>query len=127
MRTSDRDASAGAVAKVAKIVAALRRRFPRLHIRLRADSGFCRDELMVWCELNGVKYLFGLARNAVLERKLGPALAKARALSEGQGGRPARVFAELTYRAQSWHAPRWVIGKAEWTQGEANPAFHHHQ
>ena len=123
LRSSDRDASAGALEKVKKIVAALRRRFPRLHIRLRADSGFCRDELMVWCELNGVKYLLGLARNAVLERKLEPALQKAKALSQAQGGTPARVFMEMTYRAQRWHAPRWVIGKAEWTQGEGNPRF----
>jgi hypothetical protein len=123
LRTSDRDASAGTVAKVEKIVAALRRRFPRLHIRLRADSGFCRDELMTWCELHGVKYLLGLARNAVLEGKLAPALQKAQALSEAQGGAAARVFMEMTYAAQSWHAPRWVIGKAEWTQGQANPRF----
>jgi len=123
LRTSDRDASAGAVDQVAKIVAALRRRFPSVHIRLRADSGFCRDGLMVWCELNEVKYLFGLARNAVLERKLAPALQQAQALSQAQGGAAARVFAEMTYAAESWHAPRWVIGKAEWTQGEANPRF----
>jgi hypothetical protein len=123
LRTSDRDASFGAVEKTAKIVAALRRRFPKLHIRLRGDSGFCRDALLVWCELNGVKYVFGLARNAVLERKLAPALQKAKALSEAQGGTAARVFMEMTYRAQSWHAPRWVVGKAEWTQGEANPRF----
>jgi hypothetical protein len=123
LRTSDRDASAGALDKVKKIVAALRRRFPQVHIRLRADSGFCRDALMVWCEINGVKYVFGLARNAVLERKLAPALEKAKALAEAQGGKPARVFLEMTYRAESWHAPRWVIGKAEWTQGEANPRF----
>jgi len=111
------------VGKVEKIVAALRQRFPSVHIRLRADSGFCRDRLMVWCELNGVKYLFGLARNAVLERKLARALGQAQALSEAQGGAAARVFAEMTYKAERWHAPRWVIGKAEWTQGEANPRF----
>lgn len=123
LRSSDRDASFGAVEKVAKIVAALRRRFPKLHIRLRGDSGFCRDALLVWCELNGVKYLFGLARNPVLEKKLSPALQKARQLSAAQGGAAARVFMELVYRAERWHAPRWVIGKAEWTQGEANPRF----
>ena len=123
LRTSDREASAGAVEKVEKIVVALRRRFPRLHIRLRGDSGFCRDALMVWCELNGVKYVLGLARNAVLECQLAPALRQAQALSESRGGAPARVFMEMTYRAGSWHAPRWVIGKAEWTQGEANPRF----
>lgn len=123
LRTSDRDASDGAVEKVAKIVAALRRRFPALRVRLRADSGFCRDALMTWCELNGVNYLFGLARNAVLERKLAPALHQAQTLSASQAGAPARVFVELTYRAESWHAARWVIGKAEWTQGAANPRF----
>lgn len=123
LRTSDRDASDGALEKIKKSVAALRKRFPKIRIRLRADSGFCRDELMVWCELNEVKYLFGLARNRVLERKIQPALEKARQLSEANEGKPARVFVEMTYRAQSWPAPRWVIGKAEWTQGEANPRF----
>jgi len=123
LRTSDRDASDGALSKVQKIVAALRSRFPQIKIRLRADSGFCRDELMVWCELNDVKYLFGLARNPVLERKLAKGLAQAQQLSESQGGKPARVFVEMTYQAESWHAPRWVVGKAEWTQGEPNPRF----
>ena len=123
LRTSDRDAAFGATEKVAKIVAALRRKFPHVQIILRGDSGFCRDELLRWCELHGVNYLFGLARNAVLERKLQDALEKARQKSEAQGGAAARVFKEFTYRAKKWHAPRWVIGKAEWTQGEANPRF----
>jgi len=123
LRTSDRDAASGAVDKVAKIVAALRRKFPRLKIILRGDSGFCRDELLRWCELNRVNYLLGLARNAVLERKLQGALAEARQKSEAQEGAAARVFCEFTYRARKWHAARWVIGKAEWTQGAANPRF----
>jgi hypothetical protein len=123
LRTSDHDASSGAVEKVRKIVTALRRRFPAIKIRLRADSGFCRDALMSWCELNGVYYIFGLARNPVLERKLKAGLEKARQLSEANQGKPARVFVEMTYKAETWHAPRWVIGKAEWTQGEANPRF----
>jgi hypothetical protein len=123
LRTSNQDASAGALEKVKKIAAALRERFPKIKIRLRADSGFCRDALLVWCELHEVKYLFGLARNAVLERKLAAGLEKARQLSEANAGKPARVFVEMTYRADKWHAPRWVIGKAEWTQGAANPRF----
>lgn len=123
LRTSDRDAAFGAVEKVAPIVAALRRKFPHVKVILRGDSGFCRDELLRWCELHEVKYIFGLARNAVLERKLKDALAEARQQSEAQEGAAARVFCEFTYRAKKWHAPRWVIGKAEWTQGEANPRF----
>jgi hypothetical protein len=123
LRPSHRDAAWGAVDKVAKIVAALRRKFPRLKVILRADSGFCRDELLRWCELHGVNYLCGLARNAVLERKLQSPLAAARQKSQAQEGAAARVFCQFTYRAKKWHAPRWVIGKAEWTQGEANPRF----
>ena len=120
---ADADASDGALEKVKKIVRALRKKFPQIKIRLRGDSGFCRDALMTWCELSGVKYLLGLARNAVLERKLQSALEKARQHSEASEGKPARVLVELTYRAEKWHAPRWVIGKAEWTQGQANPRF----
>lgn len=123
LRTSDRDASDGAREKVEKIVAALRKRFPRLEITLRADSGFCRDGLMSWCEDHGVHYVFGLARNAVLQRELADALSQAQALSEADGGAPARVFHEFTYAAKTWERRRRVIGKAEWTQGEANPRF----
>ena len=33
---------------------------------LRADSGFCRDGLMTWCETHGVDDVFGMAKNARL-------------------------------------------------------------
>lgn len=123
LRVSNTDASAGAVEAVEKVVAALRVRFADLKITLRADSGFCRDALMNWCELNGVFYIFGMARNAVLERKLAGAMIQAQRLSQEQTGRPARVFTEFAYGAESWEKHRWVVGKAEWTHGEANPRF----
>src|SRR5262249_57603849 len=66
LRRSNIDASAGAVEEVARIVAQIRVRWPRVRILLRADAGFAREGLMRWCELNGVDYLFGLARNARL-------------------------------------------------------------
>ena len=38
------------------------------------------------------------------------------------------MFADFEYRTRdSWSAKRRVIGKAEWTQGEANPRFHRDQ
>src|SRR6516164_3309231 len=46
LRRSDIDASAGAVAEVARIVAQIRSRWPRVRILLRADSGFAREALM---------------------------------------------------------------------------------
>src|SRR5256886_14808655 len=63
LRRADLDAAAGAVEEIARIVAQIRRRWPRVRILLRADSGFARDDLMAWCEANGVDFLFGLARN----------------------------------------------------------------
>lgn len=123
LRTSKRDASSGALEKVATIVSALRERFPRIQIRLRGDSGFCRDELMSWCEDHGVSYVFGVARNPVLERELTTALDQARARSEAQDGVPARIFVEFPYAAKTWERRRRVIGKAEWTQGGPNPRF----
>ena len=44
--------------------------WPEVEILLRADSGFCRDEIMSWCENNSVDYVFGLAKNERLERRI---------------------------------------------------------
>ena len=62
LRRANIDAAAGAVEEVARIVAQIRRRWPLVRILPRADSGFAREELMAWCEANGVHFLFGLAK-----------------------------------------------------------------
>src|SRR5208337_729882 len=49
LRTSDGDAARGAVEALKKIVAAVRKRCPKARIIVRADSGFCREEIMAWC------------------------------------------------------------------------------
>ena len=49
LRAANKDAAAGAKQEVNCIVAQLRERWPRTRIVLRADSGFCREELMGWC------------------------------------------------------------------------------
>jgi hypothetical protein len=71
LRPSDRDASAGARGEIERIVGQIRDRWPEVKIILRGDSGFAREELMAWCEQQGVDYVFGLARNARLQRILG--------------------------------------------------------
>lgn len=128
LRTADRDASDGAVAALEKIVAAIRRRCPQARIIVRADSGFCREELLAWCEdqpahLGPVYYCLGLARNTRLVEWLGNALCDARARACLTGG-TARVFTEFAYRTRaSWSRARRVIGKAEITGGGDNPRF----
>jgi hypothetical protein len=114
LRRANIDASAGSVDEVARIVAQIRKRWPDVRILLRADSGFTRDDLMTWCEDNGVDYLFGLAKNARLIAEIAAELAEA-AEENRVTGKPARRFKEFKYRTHnSWSRERRVVGKAEW-------------
>jgi hypothetical protein len=123
LRPANIDASAGTVEVVARIVEQIRRRWPYVRIMLRADSGFAREELMAWCESNGVDYVFGLARNTRLVAKIAAELAEAQAAAE-KSGRAVRCFKDFNWTTlASWSRRRRVIGKAEWTQSEANPRF----
>jgi hypothetical protein len=123
LRRSNMDASAGAIEEVERIVQQIRRRWSRVKILLRADSGFARDALMSWCEHHRVDYVFGLARNARLEAELEGELAVVEATSRDTG-RPVRRFKEFWWATQdSWSRRRRVIAKAEWTHGGPNPRF----
>jgi len=123
LRPSDIDACMGALKQVQRIVVHIRRHWPNVQIVLRADSGFCREHLMRWCEANGVHYLFGLAKNARLLRILGGELHQAKLQFE-QTQQPARVFKDFTYRThKSWSRERRVVGKAEHLNKGANPRF----
>jgi hypothetical protein len=123
LRPASMDAAAGAVEEVARIVAHIRLRWPHVRILVRADSGFARDELMVWCEANGVHFLFGLAKNDRLIGEITGELARAEAKSR-RSGKPARCFKSFMWETRhSWSRARRVVAKAEFTNGEANPRF----
>ncbi len=100
LRPANIDASAGAKEEIAFIVAQIRQSWPSVEIWLRADSGFCRDELMAWCESNGVEYVFGLPRNPRLKASIADELAAAEAKSK-ESSKPERLFKELRYRQRS--------------------------
>src|SRR5882757_9657586 len=122
-------AADGAVEAVARIVSQIRRRWPKVRILVRADSGFARDDLMAWCEANGVHFLFGLAQNKRLNAMIADELAQAEAKSRRTGkastsAQPARSFKEFRWQTRkSWSRERRVVAKAEVTGGEANPRF----
>ena len=123
LRSSANDAADGATEEVARIVGHIRERWPRTTIVIRADSGFCRDDLMSWCEENGVQYVLGLAGNERLVSQIASEM-KAAERKAKRTGQPARVFADFSWRTRkSWSAKRRVIGKAEFTNGSANPRF----
>lgn len=123
LRRANIDASAGSVEEIERIISQIRSRWPRVRILLRADSGFAREALMVWCEQNRVDYVFGLARNPRLADEIAAELAEAEEEAR-RTGKPARRFKEFLWSTrESWSRRRRVIAKAEWTQGEANPRF----
>jgi len=123
LRPSNIDGAQGSVAEVERIVAQIRQAWPQVRIILRGDSGFCRDELLSWCEAHGVDYVVGLAQNQRLLRAI--AAASAQAASQYQeSGKAARVFTEFVYQTEdSWSRARRVIAKAEHLEKGANPRF----
>jgi hypothetical protein len=123
LRPANQDAAAGSVEEVSRIVTQLRQRWPQVRIVLRADSGFCREQLLGWCDSNQVDYLFGLARNQRLRKIIGAHLHQAHILQQ-DSGQPARVFAEFSYRTRkSWSCARRVVAKAEYLDKGENPRF----
>lgn len=123
LRPANIDASAGSQEEVARVIARIRERWPRVKIVLRGDAGFAREALMSWCEENRVDYVFGLARNERLEKEIEGDLAVV-AGTHAETGKPARRFKDFCYRTiDSWTRRRRVIAKAEHLAKGANPRF----
>jgi len=127
LRQSNSDAAAGSLTEIQRIVAQIRAAWPQVKIILRGDSGFCRNELMSWCEAKRVDYVFGLARNQRLRRIIGPQMWEATE-QWGKTGKPARVFTEFAYQTKKrkkggWERERRVVAKAEHIDGKENPRF----
>jgi len=117
------DAAAGCVKQLDRIVRQIRQTWPQVQIVVRGDSGFCREELMRWCETNDVQYVLGLAKNQRLNSILSAELQQARQLFESRG-MAARVYKDFHYQTRtSWSRRRRVIGKAEHLAKGPNPRF----
>lgn len=147
LRESNIDASKGTLEALKLIVAGIRRRLgKKTVIILRADSGFCRDNILTWIERQkNVHYVVGLAKNSALKKLLQPSydefLSKhlgaeqynelQNQVEAGQLKQPVlpddldhTSFIELRYRTKkSWSCQRRVIGKAAITRGKINPRF----
>jgi hypothetical protein len=109
LRPSNIDASAGSVEELKRIVKQIRSVWPEVHILVRGDSGFCREELMAWCEAQGVDYVLGLAKNDRLKVSIRGELKKVKRQYRKRG-RAARVFKEFSYQTrESWSRARRVV------------------
>jgi hypothetical protein len=127
LREANHDAAFGSLQEIQRIVAQIRAAWPATKIILRGDSGFCRNQLMSWCENNRVDFVFGLARNQRLRKIIGAQM-HAATQQWNQTGKPARVFSEFGYRTKKtkkggWDRERRVVAKAEHIDGKENPRF----
>jgi hypothetical protein len=127
LREANHDAAFGSLREIQRIVAQIRTAWPEVKIILRGDSGFCRNELMSWCESNRVDFVFGLARNQRLRKIIGAEMNEA-TQQWNKTGKPARVFSEFSYRTKKtnkggWERERRVVAKAEHIHGKENPRF----
>lgn len=122
LRRSRIDGAKNAAAVLKLLVQRLRRAWPETRVIVRADSGFCRQRLLRWCERSGVSYIVGLARNARLEAQV--RYAELMLADEYQrSGTKQRLIDEFSYAADSWNSPRRVITRLEHGSQGNNPRF----
>jgi hypothetical protein len=123
LRPSNIDASAGVEQELDRIVEQLRRVWPDVEIVVRADSGFCRESILHWCEEHKVDYVIGLAKNKRLSRAIGKQVQEAKVKFD-ETKKAARVFTGFNYKTRkSWSRERRVIAKAEHLSKGENPRF----
>ena len=123
LRSAKIDPAKGALKDLQRIVAQIRKKWRRVHIVVRGDSGFCRDAIMAWCERQGIDYVFGLAKNPRLLKQIQEELAEAEAEST-RTGQMARIFKNLCYQTvDTWSRMRRVVAKAEHLAKGSNPRF----
>jgi hypothetical protein len=103
-------------AHLRRLVRRIRRHWPRTRITIRGDSHYGRREAMDWCEKNGVEYVFGLSKNAVLAAQIftkTDELCVRRAIDNLD---VVRDYTETLYAAKSWSHPRRVVARIEATR-----------
>jgi hypothetical protein len=123
LRPADKEPASGVLAELSRIVEQIRLAWPEVKIVIRGDSGFCRDEIMRYCEGHQLDYVFGLAKNSRLKKALATEMAQAQKLHQATQ-QPARVFKDFRYRTKkSWSGERRVVGKAEYLAKGENPRF----
>lgn len=122
LRRSKIDGAKHAGAVIRLLVKRLRRSWPAVRIVVRADSGFCRQRLIRWCERADVGYIIGLARNPRLEAAVAGTQARMRQDYEHTGIKQ-RQIGEFIYAAGTWNRERRVITRLEYGAQGTNPRF----
>ena len=105
---------------LSRLIGRIRRHWPETHITIRGDGHYGRPEAMMWCENNGVSYIFGLPGNVVLDRLIEPAADDIRVRRAESQAEVLRGFAETRYAAKSWDKERRVVARIEASASHAD-------
>jgi hypothetical protein len=123
LRPANEDPASGVLRELERIVEKLKSAWPGVRIIVRGDSGFCREEIMSYCEHNELDYVLGLAKNSRLIKQIAVEMTEAQQIYQSTQ-KPARLFKDFRYRTRkSWSCERRVVGKAEYLAKGENPRF----
>ena len=122
LRRSNQDQAKHAWAILSLLVKRIRKSWPKCKIQFRADSGFCRQKILNWCDRNGIDYIVGIGGNSRLKSHLSAEIKEAEC-KFNESKEKQRIFKKIKYGAKTWPYQRTVIGKAEHTAKGSNPRF----
>ena len=123
LRPSNVDPAQGALEELQRVIEQIRSRWSRTRILLRGDSAYSREDIMVWCESEGIDYVFGLASNARLVRMT--IATQEKALAEYQQlHQPVTWYRSVCYKTlDSWSRFRRVVAKVAYGSKGFNLRF----
>src|SRR5215212_3170626 len=105
------------------VIGRIRARWPAVDIVVRGDSHYGRPEAMAWCERNRIAYIFGLAGNEVLLRRVAGLAEDAAVGRIEDGSGKVRRFGEFGYAARTWGVERRVIARVAASDKGADSRF----
>jgi len=122
LRRGNADAAHRVVQLLKPVIAALRKKWPKVEILIRADAGFATPVLYDFCEDNALEYLIGFKACEPLKQQTKWALDW---LSERfqREGRPCKWRGGFTHQAGSWNHPRRILYKVEVSDQGSNRRF----
>lgn len=149
LRPSNVDPAQGALEELQRVIQQIRARWGCVHILVRGDSAYSREEIMEWCESQvEVDYVFGLSKNSRLMKITLNTQQKARDCYEQRQQtvvsfleklfhpdedlnnetenlvKPCVLYRSLNYQThKSWSRFRRVVSKVEYSSTGVNTRF----
>ncbi|MGX0877783.1 hypothetical protein ACSSV4_002476 [Roseovarius sp. MBR-154] len=112
LRPARRPTGKEAAAHIRRLIRQIRRHWPTTDILLRADSHYGTPEVLDLCDSFGLRYVFGLSKNARLREPV-QTLEASTADRYARKGQKLRRFKSFSYAARSWSKERRVIARIE--------------